>query len=55
MSKYLFLLLFVTGSASYAYGEYLQYHASPITELPTNLICEHDAIFNQYICFEEKS
>ena len=52
MSKYLFLLLFATSSASYVYGEYLQYNASPITDLPTDLMCEHDAIFNQYICFE---
>lgn len=52
MSKYLFLLLFVTSSASYVYGEYLQYNASPITELPTNLICEHDVIFSQYNCYE---
>ena len=52
MSKYLFLLLFVTSSASYVYGQYLQYNASPITDLPTNLMCEHDVVFNQYICFE---
>ena len=54
MSKYLFLfLLLITGSASFVYGEYLSYTATPITELPADLICEHDPMFNQYICFED--
>jgi len=55
LSKYLLLLMFVTGSASLLYGEYLEYNASPITELPTDLVCEHDVLFNQYICFKEHS
>ena len=50
---YLTLLSFLSVSA-WSYGEHLEANSVPVTDVPTHYTCEHDVIFNQYICYGEQ-
>ena len=50
---YLTLMSFLSVSA-WSYGEHLEANSVPVTDVPTHYTCEHDVIFNQYICYGEQ-
>ena len=50
----LYLLLLICGGAAYAYGEHLEANAVSAPDVPSHFICEHDPLFNQYICYGEQ-
>jgi hypothetical protein len=52
--KPIIVLVVIASIASLAYGKHLENNAVPITELPSDLICEHDPMLDQFLCYKEK-
>lgn len=53
-TKPIIILVFIASIAGLAYGKHLECNAVSITELPSDLTCEHDPMLDQYLCYKEE-